>query len=242
MNNTNNTEELLKTIDLTLDEIYKIIKEGVTRRYSSFGQLRSLTTPDDMAQEVLLYYLSTMKSTGDIRLNHYIKKYQDRQHIINLIKQTSYQLPLYTLRSKEAVNQPLSLQMYYKSPEFSNSDGLTLEEIIPSENAESDIYNNVTNKELLELLREELNRLNICRLRQSYKVNSYDEFNLPFLLDTSNYIKASEKTEVQLRIIKDLSEGCSKNSLSKKYASFREDMEIIRYAFLGKLHEYLRTQ
>ena len=60
MNNTNNTEELLKTIDLTLDEIYKIIKEGVTRRYSSFGQLRSLTTPDDMAQEVLLYYLSTM--------------------------------------------------------------------------------------------------------------------------------------------------------------------------------------
>lgn len=241
MNNTNNTEELLKTIDLTLDEIYKIIKEGVTRRYSTFGQLRGLTTPDDMVQEVLLYYLSTMKSTGDIRLNHYIKKYQDRQHIVNLIKQTSYQLPLYTLRSKEAVNQPLSLQMPYSS-ESTGYITMTLEDTIMDEEAENAIYDNVTNKELTELLRDELNRLNICRLRQTYKVNSYDEFNLPFLLDTSNYVKATEKTEEQMRIIKDLSEGCSKNSLVKKYASFREDMEIIRYAFLGKLHEYLRTQ
>lgn len=241
MNNTNNTEELLKTIDLTPDEIYKIIKEGVTRRYSTFGQLRGLTTPDDMVQEVLLYYLSTMKSTGDIRLNHYIKKYQDRQHIVNLIKQTSYQLPLYTLRSKEAVNQPLSLQMPYSS-ESTGYITMTLEDTIMDEEAENAIYDNVTNKELTELLRDELNRLNICRLRQTYKVNSYDEFNLPFLLDTSNYVKATEKTEEQMRIIKDLSEGCSKNSLVKKYASFREDMEIIRYAFLGKLHEYLRTQ
>lgn len=241
MNNTNNTEELLKTIDLTLDDIYKIIKEGVTRRYSTFGQLRGLTTPDDMVQEVLLYYLSTMKSTGDIRLNHYIKKYQDRQHIVNLIKQTSYQLPLYTLRSKEAVNQPLSLQMPYSS-ESTGYITMTLEDTIMDEEAENAIYDNVTNKELTELLRDELNRLNICRLRQTYKVNSYDEFNLPFLLDTSNYVKATEKTEEQMRIIKDLSEGCSKNSLVKKYASFREDMEIIRYAFLGKLHEYLRTQ
>jgi hypothetical protein len=241
MNNTNNTEELLKTIDLTLDEIYKIIKEGVTHRYSTFGQLRGLTTPDDMVQEVLLYYLSTMKSTGDIRLNHYIKKYQDRQHIVNLIKQTSYQLPLYTLRSKEAVNQPLSLQMPYSS-ESTGYVTMTLEDTIMDEEAENAIYDNVTNKELTELLRDELNRLNICRLRQTYKVNSYDEFNLPFLLDTSNYVKATEKTEEQMRIIKDLSEGCSKNSLVKKYASFREDMEIIRYAFLGKLHEYLRTQ
>lgn len=240
MNNTNNTEELLKTIDLTLEEIYKIIKEGVTRRYSTFGQLRGLTTPDDMAQEVLLYYLSTMKSTGDIRLNHYIKKYQDRQHIVNLIKQTSYQLPLYTLRSKEAVNQPLSLQIPYSS-ESTGYITMTLEDTIMDEAAENVIYDNVTSKELTELLRDELNRLNICRLRQTYKVNSYDEFNLPFLLDTSNYVKATEKTEEQMRIIKDLSEGCSKNSLAKKYASFREDMEIIRYAFLGKLHEYLRT-
>ena len=242
MNNTNNTEELLKTIDLTLEDVYRIIMEGVKSRYKSFGALREITTPDDMTQEVLVYYLSIMKSTGDIRLNYYIKKFQDRQHIVNLIKQTAYQLPLYTLKSKYAVNKPLSLQIPYCF-DFNNTETMTtLEDIIPDAYAEQDIYTNVTDKELNELLREELNRLNICRLKQTYNVNSYDECNLPFLLDTSNYVKATEKTIIQLQIIKDLCDGCSKSSLTKKYKTFKEDLEIIRYAFLGKLHEYLRTQ
>lgn len=240
MNNTNNTEELLKTIDLTLGDVYAIIKEGVINRYRSYGLLRALTTPEDMTQEVLVYYLSTMKSTGDIRLNYYIKKYQDKQHIINLLKQTSYQLPIYTLRSKEALNSPVSLNTFYGILSDTTYTA-TLEDMIPDNNAESAIYSNVTDKELNKLLREELDRLNLYKLKQVYNINKYDEYNLPFLLDTANYIKATEKTNIQMQIIKELSEGQSKTSLSKKYKSFKEDFEIIRYAFLGKLHEYLRT-
>ena len=55
MNNTNSTEELLKTLDLTLDDILTIIREGVTKRYSAYGRLREIATPEDLAQEVLLY-------------------------------------------------------------------------------------------------------------------------------------------------------------------------------------------
>ena len=239
MNNTNNTEELLKTIDLTLDDVYNIIKEGVKSRYKSFKDLRSLTTPDDMTQEVLLYYLSTMKSTGDIRLNHYIKKYQDRQHIINLIKQTSYQLPIYLLRSKEAINKSVSLSLPLRQFE-----GNTLEDMIADNQAEQAIYSNITDKELTDLLRDELNTLNIYALKQKYNsaiTKKYNEYNLPFLLDTANMVKAYNRTLVQLQIVKDLCAGYSKSFVSNKYKTYKEDIEIIKTAFLGKLNLYLRA-
>ena len=84
------TETLLEGINLTMNEIYTTIKNSIAWRYKTVSQLWGYTTVDDMAQEVLLYYLSVMRSTGEIRLNHYIKKYNDRQHIINMLKQTSY--------------------------------------------------------------------------------------------------------------------------------------------------------
>lgn len=241
MNNTNSTEELLKTVDLTLDDVRKVIKEGVNGRYKAFRQLREITTREDLEQDILLYYLSIMESTGDIRLNHYIKKYQDKAHVINLIKQTAYQMPIYQLRSPRLKLKTISLSTVVK--DMGSDHLVTLEDCIPDNMAEKTIYENISNQELNDLLREELTRINVERLRMRYNqlIIKYDEYNLPFLLDTENYKKAYERTLVQLQIIRDLLDGYPKKSLAKKYASYREDIRIIKQAFLGRITPYLRT-
>lgn len=245
MNNTNSTEELLKTIDLTLDDVMKIIEEGVRGRYRAFGHLREITTADDLKQEVFLYYLSKMKSTGDIRLNYYIKKYGNREHIINLIKQTSYQIPLWVLKSRVAKENEVTMSLYINVGKYDALEKKTLIDTLPDNRSELDIYENITSKELYELLKEELNELNLKRLKQEYKKdnqeNAYDEYNLPFVLDTANYVKAYERTLIQLQIVKDLSDGYQKNVLTNKYNNFKEDIEIIKKALFGRLYTYLRT-
>lgn len=244
MNNTNDTEELLKAIDLTLDDVMKIIEEGVKKRYGAFKSLREITTADDLKQDVFLYYFSKMKSTGDVRINYYIKKYNDREHIINLIKQTAYQFPILQAQSVKAKNFFATLSLDEKIGDI-NDRPKTILDITPDKRAEAEIYSNVTSAELMQLLRDELNDLNISNLKQQYlketKELRYSEYNLPFILDTENYIKANNRTLIQLQIVKDLCDGYPKKSLIEKYNSYKEDIEIIKRALFGRLYNYLRT-
>ena len=71
------TEELLKGIDMSIEDIYDIMRKGVANRYRMVSQLWGYETVDDMVNSLWLYYLSPMKSTGEIRLHYYIKKYND---------------------------------------------------------------------------------------------------------------------------------------------------------------------
>ena len=181
-----------------------------------------------------------MKSTGDIRLNHYIKKYNDRAHIINLIKQTSYQFPLHLLKNTVGLYRVVSID----TPISYDIDNKTIGSLAVDRRAESAIYSNVTYKELMELLKDELTRLNVDLLKQRYdraSKDGYSEYHLPFLLDTNNYIRAYDKTLVQLQIIKDLNAGYTKKNLATKYENFVEDINIIKKAFLGRLYTYIRT-
>lgn len=243
MNNTNNTEELLKTVDLTLDDIIRIVKEGVNGRYRSFKLLRELTTKEDLEQDVLLYYLSPMKSTGDIRLNHYIKQYPDRQHIINIIKQTSYQIPIIFLNSSPVVNRPiLSIDQKLKDTDA------TLEDIMPDRKAETAIYDNASRIDLGNVLAEKLKEFNFQYLKDKYegkKRHSYSANSLPLLLNIPYYIDtynmADDKTLTQLLIINDLCLGFSKKELAKKYDTFEEDLKIIKQVLKKELKPYLAT-
>lgn len=239
------TETLLEGINLTMNEIYTTIKNSIAWRYKTVSQLWGYTTVDDMAQEVLLYYLSVMRSTGEIRLNHYIKKYNDRQHIINMLKQTSYQLPIYTLRSTGMKHKPLSLQVEIK---LENDYTTTLEECIEDPKAHTEITKDLLREDFLKVLIEELNTINFNILKTEYlekkkkEVVQFNASNLPFLLDTKNCLKATSRTKTQIRILKDLVKGCTKAELAKKYDTYKKDMEIIKTAFLGRMKSYLKTQ
>lgn len=243
--NRTETEDLLQQIGLTMDEVCAIIKKCVAWRYKTVSQLWGLTTIDDMAQEVLVYYLSTMKSTGDVRLDYYIKKYNDKQHIINLLKQTSSQLPMYTLRSTEAKHRAVSLQT-----ELSTKDGHTylLEEILEDEDATKAITEGILKDDFMNVLKEELDKINFNILRIEHRERlkkttlHFNASNLPFLLNTDNYILANNRTHTQLQIFKELAEGHTKTELIKKYVSFKKDFEILKTAICGKMKSYLRTQ
>ena len=235
------TGKLLATIDLTLEDIYALIRKCVAHRYKHFSRLQSYTSVDDMTQDVFLYYLSPMKSTNEIRLNHYIKEYKDKQHIINLIKQTSYQLPLYTLRRKDAKEIPISLQsVIYEANFFVD----TLEDVIEDTKLSNEFSNVEFTTDIMKLLVEALNEANYSILKQKAekKKTKYNAKNLPFMLNIKNCFLAYNRTKIQLRIIQDLADGYKNSELAKKYISFNKDIKIIREVFTNKINKYLRTQ
>lgn len=223
--NKTETEKLLETINLSMDDIYNIAKLGVAQRYKNITKLWNYNTVDDTVQDVITYYLSTMESTGDIRLNYYIKKYQNREHIVNLIKQTSYQLPLRYLKRKELTHLPLSLDITVE--ETSNK---TLLDTIIDPKGEYD-FNTIETKDFIESVLRELDNINYDRVRKLYS-KYFAKRSLLLNVNTYLYVysKAQDKTDKQLDIIMDLYSGKAVKELQEKYQNFRAEYKIIKDA------------
>ena len=223
------TETLLESINLSIDDIYAIIKKGVASRNKSLQSLHKYTTIDDMTQEVLAYYLSIMKSTNEIRLNYYIRKYRDREHIMNLIKQSSYQYPLEVIRRRDFKENAILTSSY---------DTETTTSLIDTLEAKTDTikeyWQNMNNEDFINELTETLMKTNFEILKEDYSKHeqSHAIAKLPFMLNVKNYTFtyafALKRTKQQLAIIKDLLWGFSKRELAKKYAQFTKDLKIIK--------------
>lgn len=233
--NKTETEILLESIDTTLDEVTTIVKNCVAWKYKTMPQLWGYETVEDMSQKVLVYLLSTMKSTGDIRLNHYIKKYNDKKHILNLIRQSALQLPLYTLRSAELKHKPLSFQIELPNNGYDSAD--TLLDILIDEKASTEIENRLFREDFMQLLIDELNKANFYILK-STATNT----ELPFLFDTTNYVKICNRTKTQLAIIQDLYNGYKKKELAQKYSNFKDHLAVVKQVLSENKSELLRTR
>lgn len=227
------TETLLESINLSIDDVYAIIKKGVSARNKSIEQLHNYTSIEDMTQDVLAYYLSVMQSTNDIRLNYYIRKYHDREHIINLIKQSSYQYPLELLRKQDFKSNATALSLYNI---VADKDGPVY--LIDTLEAKDDyiakLMVRLNDEKFLDDLTNSLMETNFELLKNDYikHEQSHAVEKLPFLLNVKNftftYSYALKRTKQQLCIIKDFLWGFTKKELAKKYAQFKKDLIIIK--------------
>ena len=145
------TELLLDTINLTMDDVYKIVGHAISKRYMEFPKLQSLETIDDMTQDVLIYCLSTMKSTGDIRLDHYIKKYNDRNHVISLLNMAAMQLPIYRLRRPDTKVNTVSLQQPIKTTNLEIAIEETIEDPLALLKLEKRLKKSILSKKVREI-------------------------------------------------------------------------------------------
>lgn len=232
------TEVLLERINLTMEEVYDIVRKGVASRYNSIKMLRSCTTVDDLTQKVLLYYMDEMP-IGDIRLNHYIKKYNNKEHIVNLIRQTSYQLPVNYANSQEALNICKTYSLDYSY--YLNDSYVEFGEMVEDVKASREIFDNLMLEDFKSVLRKELNRINLKLLKKSrqnkYKVNKLDiKKVLPELKAT-----AKEKTDLQMQIIQDLCDGYTAGEIRKKKVNFIKNIQIIRGALKTIISKYQRV-
>lgn len=231
------TEVLLERINLSIPEVYDIIKRGVTSRYNSMRQLKTCTTVDDLTQNVLLFYLDKMETANDIRLNHYIKKYNDREHIINLIKQTSYQLPIYYARTQEVINISKTCSLDYEY--CIDNHYVAFGEFVEDVKASKQITNNVMHKDFMMILKKELQRINYKiiknnRLKHINRKNRHTEkYSILGMRKT-----ALENTEIQLNIIKDLCDGYKQKELRKRHRAFSSNLQIIRGALKTIIYKY----
>ena len=225
------TEELLKGIDMSIEDIYDIMRKGVANRYRMVSQLWGYETVDDMVNSLWLYYLSPMKSTGEIRLHYYIKKYNDKKHIENQIRLSAYQAPLVTARRNEVKNKPIS----YEQDINNDSDGskITLVETLEDNYIKVQFENNLMLEDIINTLTETLNQMNLDYLKQHSRKSS-----LEFLIDMNNYLLAYKQTSIQLNLLRDLYNGYKRNELTNKYTNYNRQLNMIKNALSTLYPEY----
>ena len=235
MENKTDTETLLRTYNMTMQDVYKIIGKGVSTSYLKTSSLRSYTTIDDMTQDVLLYYLSTMKSTGEIRLNYYIKACKSREHFARLLFQAGMQKPYLVVNSKAYRERAYSFEDVFKDIEDCDDYKInTISKYLIDKEKEPN--KTMQNKEIVDLIVEKLNTYNFNRLKLKYKDN------LSFLMDTKNCLIAYKETLKQLRLIIDKFNGVPILELKEKYGCNPQyEMRKIRNILGEEVENYLRT-
>jgi len=107
--------ELAKA-NLTINEVKDTLMKGAIRNFNTRKDLRfQYEDAEDLAHNVLCYYLQPMKSTGEIRILHYLKHCNyNRQHIINVLNLTITQEAVGKLRSIENDLQFITNTEHYK--------------------------------------------------------------------------------------------------------------------------------
>jgi len=213
--NITETEQLLNSIGMSIMEVQDIIKKGVANRFKSMVQLWGYDTVEDLSQNLMLYYLSPMKSTGEIRINYYIKKFGDKAHIENMIRLSAYQAPICQARRKEIKNRPISIDQAFSVDE--DNAQMTSEENIIDESAMIQLEDNLNFEDLINNLTEILNQINLEGLKRQSKKDD-----LSFLIDMNNYILVCKQTKTQLNLLKDLFYGYKRGELHTKYSNYKK--------------------
>lgn len=233
------TEVLMERINLTMEEVYDVVRKGVASRYNSIKMLRACTTVDDLTQKVILYYLDEMP-IGDRRLDHYIKKYNNKQHIINLIRQTSYQLPVSYAKSQEAINQCKMLSLDYGY--YLNDSYLEFGEIVEDVKATREIFDNLMLEDFKSILRKELNRVNLKLLKQARQnICRVNKLNLKKVLPELQ-ATAKEKTDMQMQLIQYMCDGYTAVEARKKgIINVNKNIKIIKSVLKTVVNKYQKV-
>ena len=205
---------------LTFADMQGIIRKEVSKFYNSYKVLQADYEVDDIVDEVCLYYLSPMKRTGEIRLEHYVNTHPgDINYLKNLLKLTSRQWLNCVVRDKHIKHKELSLNSI-----ISNADDkvVELQDLIADDSI--DIEAKVQEKDFLVGIVKDLREYNVMYLYNKAKVVAEKKnktlTQLEFICNTHNLIDVHKLTEAHLNLIKDLIAGYKSKELKVKYKDY----------------------
>jgi hypothetical protein len=208
----------------TVKDMYDLVKKEITKRYLTYPGLKLDYSIDDLTNEVMVNYYSKMKSTGEIRLHYYVKKYNgDIAHLKNLIKLSAVQQLNMALRNKHVKNRGYSLNNILTSVEdniVEFQDLLVDDKIDLDRKFEEEDFINDLIKELDEYNKKEVYTIELNAGRVTSRLN--------FLINPHNLIKVAELNEKHRELIKDLIAGYPPKELRAKYKEYRYLMNGIK--------------
>ena len=217
--------ELAKA-NLTINEVKDTLMKGAIRNFNTRKDLRfQYEDAEDLAHNVLCYYLQPMKSTGEIRILYYLKRCNyNRQHIINVLNLTITQEAIGKLRSNIFKANKYNISLEEEIP-TSDNDAI-LSDIIEDVNS-TNFIEDIEFRDIIRELKEHLENYNLEKIRKQFKRIEND---LQFITNTEHYKDACNITSRQLNLINDLYEQrLTKTQIRLKYkGTFNADLKIIK--------------
>lgn len=132
----------------TDEDLIETLREGLWYQYLKYPVIQNYLEFDDLVNECALGWYETMKSTGEVRIEHY-RKTLTWKHIRNMVKLSTYQVVPNYLKSNAVKFQPLSLNATMNDEEGEKE----FIELVPS--LDEDILESAINEDIISILSSE---------------------------------------------------------------------------------------
>lgn len=134
----------------TDEDLIETLREGLWYQYLKYPVIQNYLEFDDLVNECVLGWYETMKSTGEVRIEHY-RKTLTWKHIKNMVKLSTYQVVPNYLKSNAVKFQPLSLNATMSGDE--DEDAKEFIDLVPS--LDEDILESAVNEDIINILSKE---------------------------------------------------------------------------------------
>lgn len=197
----------------TYTDMYELIKKEISKIYFSYAALRVDYTIDDLTNDVMLTYMSPMKSTGENRLQHYLDKYQgDINHLKNLFKLSARQQLNMALRNKHIKYKGFSLNTVVS---HTDDNIIEYQDLLVDESIDFDTK--LEEQDFINSLIKDLDEYNKRNMYMISLEKQQVKSRLEFILDPNNLINVAMLTEKHKQMIIDLLNGYKVYELKTKY-------------------------
>lgn len=134
----------------TDEDLIETLREGLWYQYLKYPVIQNYLEFDDLVNECVLGWYEIMKSTGEVRIEHY-RKTLTWKHIKNMVKLSTYQVVPNYLKSNAVKFQPLSLNATMSGDE--DEDAKEFIDLVPS--LDEDILESAVNEDIINILSKE---------------------------------------------------------------------------------------
>lgn len=134
--------------EFTDADLIETLKEGLWYQYLKYPVIQGYLEFDDLLQDCLLDWYNVMKSTGEVRIEHY-RKTIDWKHMKNMVKLYTYQVVPNYLRTNAVKYHPLSLNKEIKEDDERETEFIDL-----IQSNDEDILLTAESNDILSILNE----------------------------------------------------------------------------------------
>lgn len=212
---------------LTIDMMINTIKGELSKHFYNYPSLVSHYDMEDVLQDVVCYYFSSMKKTDKMRLTHYSELYDNNiNYLINLFKLTSRQWLNMLCRGNEIKANPISLNsMVTNSSKSFGDSSCELQDLVKDNTLDKLLDDN----EFLIDMQRLLHEYNVKTLYTKFKKTCRGRSDYcSFISNPNNLIEVQRLTSRQYSLLEDFLEGFSKAELKRKYDDYARLFKVLK--------------
>lgn len=155
--------------EFTDQDLLQVLEEGLWYQYCKYPAIQSYMEFEDLVHDCVLDWYEIMKSTGEVRIEHY-RKTMDYKHLRNTVKLYTYQVVPNYLRTNALKYRPLSLNKAIGNDEDDNAKEYI--DLIPS--LDEDVLLGTINNDIITILTDEEQDI-LIKLMEGYTKTSLRE-------------------------------------------------------------------